>query len=71
MELPKVTKFSDARKHCCNLPQIQTTRPHLKFFHQKDANGIANSEDPELVLHCLPNLVCPKTKDHYGSQNPI
>ena len=34
----KVPKFSDARKLCCNLPKI---------FRQKDANGIANSEDPD------------------------
>ena len=40
-------KFSDARKLCCNSPKIQTKRPNLRIFHQKDANGIANSEDPD------------------------
>ena len=36
-------------------------------FRQKDANGIANSEDPDqtaqsdLGLHCLPRPICPKT----------
>ena len=34
-------------KNCCNLPKIQTKRPNLGIFHQKDANGIANSEDPD------------------------
>ena len=43
----KVPKFSDARKLCCNLPKIQRKRPKLKVFCQKDANGIANSEDPQ------------------------
>ena len=43
----KVLKFSDARKLCCNLPKIQRKRLNLKVFHQKDANGIANSEDPD------------------------
>ena len=43
----KVPKFSDARKLCCNLPKIQTKMPNLRVFHQKDANGIANSEDPD------------------------
>ena len=43
----KVPKFSDARKLCCNLPKIETKRPNLRVFHQKDANGIANSEDPD------------------------
>ena len=44
----KVPKFLDARKHCCNLPKIQTKRPNLyRVFHQKDADGIANSEDPD------------------------
>ena len=43
----KVPKFSDARKHCCNLPKIQTQMPNLREFHQKDANGIAKREDPD------------------------
>ena len=43
----KVPKFSYARKLCCNLPKIQTKRPNLKVFCQKDANVIANSEDPD------------------------
>ena len=43
----KVPKFSDARKLCCNLPKIQTKRPNLRAFHQKHANGKANSEDPD------------------------
>ena len=41
----KVPKFSDVRKLCCNLPKIQTNKPKLRVFCQKDANGIANSED--------------------------
>ena len=43
----KVPYFSDARKLCSNLPKIQTKKPNLRVFHQKDANGIANSEDPD------------------------
>ena len=43
----KVPKFSDARKICCNLTKMQTKRPNLSVFHQKDANRIANSEDPD------------------------
>ena len=35
------------RKHCCNLPKIQIKRPNVRVFRQKDANGIANSEDPD------------------------
>ena len=34
-------------KLCCNLPKIQTKRLNLRVFCQKDANGIANSEDPD------------------------
>ena len=37
-----------------------------------DADGMANSEDPDqsdLGLHCLPRHTCPKTLDHYGIQN--
>ena len=43
----KVPKFWDARKVCCNLPKIHTKRPKLRVFSQEDANGIANSEDPD------------------------
>ena len=43
----KVPKFSDARKHSCYLPKIQTKRANLKVFCQINANGIANSEDPD------------------------
>ena len=35
----KIPKFSDARKLCCKLPN--------RIFCPKDANGIANSEDPD------------------------
>ena len=42
----KVPKFSDARKLCCNL-KVQTKRANLRVFRQKDAKGIANSEDPD------------------------
>ena len=28
------------------LPKIQRKMPNLRVFHQKDANGKANSEDP-------------------------
>ena len=27
--------------------KIQTKRSNLRVFHQKDVNGIANSEDPD------------------------
>ena len=43
----KVPKFSDVTKLCCNLPKIQEKRPNFRVFHQKDANGIANSGDPD------------------------
>ena len=43
----KAPKFLDAKKHCCNLPKIQTKRPNLRVFCYDDANGIANSEDPD------------------------
>ena len=37
----KVPKFSDAAKPCYNLPKIQTNKPNLRVFRQKDAKGIA------------------------------
>ena len=77
----KVPKFSDDRKLCCNLPKIQEKRPNLWVFCQKDANGIANSGDPDQTaplgleeqsdqgLHCLPRPICPKIKDYYGTKH--
>ena len=43
----KVPKFLDARKLCCNLTKIQEKRPNLRVFHQKYADVIAKSEDPD------------------------
>ena len=43
----KIPTFLDARKLFCNPPKIQTKRLNLRVFRQKDANGIANSEDPD------------------------
>ena len=43
----KVSKISDARNLCCNLPKIQTKNPNLRVFSPEDANGIANSENPD------------------------
>ena len=43
----KASIFSDAQKLCCNQPKIQTKMPNLRVFHQKDANGKANSKDPD------------------------
>ena len=43
----EVPKFSDARELCCNLPKIQSERPKLRVIYKNDANGKANSEDPD------------------------
>ena len=37
-------------ENCCNLPKIQRKMANLRVFHQKDANGIANSEDSDQTL---------------------
>ena len=47
MTTVKFLNFSDARKLCWYLSKIQTKRPKLRVFYQNDANGIANSEDPD------------------------
>ena len=48
----KVPRFSDARKHCCNLPKIETKTPDHREFLE---------EQSDLGLHCLPHPICPKT----------
>ena len=56
----KVPKYSDARRHCRNLPKIQTQMPNLREFRQKCANGIAKNEDPDLGLNYLSRPICLK-----------
>ena len=69
----KVPKFSDTRKICWNLPQIQTKRPNLRVFHQKNANWIAISEDPDqtapLGAVCSGSALFAQTylSEHWGS----
>ena len=43
--LPITVKFLNKLRS--NLPKIETKRPNLRVFCIKDANGIANSEDPD------------------------
>ena len=43
----KFLNFRDIQTFCCKLPKIQTKRPNQRILCPKDANGIANSEDPD------------------------
>ena len=43
----KVPKFSDTGKPCRNQPKHQTKISNLRVVRQKDADGKANSEDPD------------------------
>ena len=64
-------KFLDARKFCFIQPKIQTKGPKHKVFYQNDANGIANSEDPDrssLIWVCT---VFPDLSVHYGNHGFI
>ena len=42
----KVPKFLDARKLCCNHPKTGKKTFYHRVKHPKDADSIANSEDP-------------------------
>ena len=46
----KFLNFGTQKLFAVNLPKIQTKRPNLRVFRQKDANGIANSEDPDSLI---------------------
>ena len=43
----KVPTFSDTRKLCCNHPKTGKKRFYHRVMHPKDADSIANSEDPD------------------------
>ena len=62
----KNPKNLDTRKICCNHPKIWTRWIYHRVKRQKEAEGIANSVDPDqeksdLGRHCLPIPICPKT----------
>ena len=43
----KFPKYSDTPKICCNYPKNWTRWLFLRVMHPKDAEGIANSVDPD------------------------
>ena len=43
----KFPKYSDTQRICCNHPKSWTRWRFLRVIHSKDAEGIANSVDPD------------------------
>ena len=74
--LCKNLTYSHTQKLGCNHPKMLTSWLYQRVMHPKDADGMANSVDPDqtaplgsgsgsdLGLHCLPR---PKTKYYYGN----
>ena len=69
----EVSKFSHARKHCCNQFKIHIKRSNYRVICPIESYGIANSahsdqtapiglleEQSDLGLHCLPRPICRK-----------
>ena len=57
------------QKICCYHSKIRTMWLCHRVMGPNDADGMANSVDPDqtdLGLHCLLRPICPKTGDHYG-----
>ena len=57
----KFPKYLDTQKLCCNHSKIWTMWLYHRVMSPNNADGMANSVDPDLGLHCLPRPVCPKT----------
>ena len=64
----KKTKNLDTRKICSNYPKGGTVWFYNRVMCPKDADGMANSVDPDVLeeqsdlgLHCLPRPARPKT----------
>ena len=57
----KILKNSDTRKICCNHPKSWRKWPYHRVTHPKDADRIANSEDPDQTKSSLiwVYTVCP------------
>ena len=58
----KIHKYLHTQKFCCNQPKIWTRLLCHKVMRHKDADGMANSVDPDQTapLHCLPRPSCLK-----------
>ena len=72
----KFLNFLKPENFAVNYLKFKQRSQTLGYFIKKDANGIANSEDPDqtaleeqsdLGLHYLPRHICQKTLDHYGT----
>ena len=62
--LNKFPKYSDTQSICCNRSKIWTMWLYHRVMSPNDADGMANSVDPEqsdLGLHCLPRHIYQKT----------
>ena len=62
----KFPKYSDTQKIFCSHSKIWTMWLYHRVKSPNDADGMANSVDPDqeqsdLGLHCLPRHICPKT----------
>ena len=62
----KFPQYSDTQKICCIHSKIWTVWLYYRVMSSNDADGMANSVDPDqeqsdLGLHCLPRHICPKT----------
>ena len=59
----KFPEYSDTQKICCNHSKIWTKWLYHRVMSPNDADGMANSVDPEsdLGLHYLPRHICQKT----------
>ena len=62
----KILKFPTPKKFAVITLKVEQDGFFLRVMHLKDAEGIANSVDPDqeqsdLGLHCLLRPVCPKT----------
>ena len=59
-------KYSDTQKICCNHPISWKRWFFLKKMHPKDAEGIANSVDPDQIAPLF-SQICPKIYGNFGS----
>ena len=59
----KFPKYLDTQNICCNHSKLWTMWLYHRVMSPNDADGMANSVDPDqsdLGLHCLPRHICPK-----------
>ena len=64
----KIPKYLDTRKIAVIILKFEQGGFNCRVMCPSEADGMANSVDPDLGLHCLTRPDCPKISEYYGKR---